>query len=154
MLADRTSDGEKHENSKHEAESLSNSKKIIPAGAVPTAITGQQIPQRIIFSDRNGRMRRWDDYSEYEPYAKRVNRVANPITDHGVLRHTPTEPPWANTEFSSFKNFLLKILVMRANFGDFGDFGLYGLQNFGKTVVTVVRPYSDQFWKILTFEFW
>ena len=53
-----------------------------------------------------------------------------------------------------FKNFLLKILAMRANFGDFGYFDYYyRLRNFEKTFVTCVRPYWDKFWKIFTLEF-
>ena len=53
---------------------------------------------------------------------------------------------------SSFKNFLLKILVMRANFGDFGI--LISTSKFWKNLVRIVTPYWDQFWKILIFEFW
>ena len=45
-----------------------------------------------------------------------------------------------------------KILVMRANFGDFGI--LVSTSKFWKKFVTRVRPYWDQFWKILTIEFW
>ena len=51
-----------------------------------------------------------------------------------------------------FKNFFLKILVMRANFGDFGI--LVSTSKFWKKFVTRVRPYWDKFWKILTIEFW
>ena len=41
---------------------------------------------------------------------------------------------------------------MRANFGDFGDFDI----DFKilESRVTVVTPYWDNFFKILTFEFW
>ena len=50
-----------------------------------------------------------------------------------------------------FKNFL-------QNFGDLSQFwwfwwSWYRLQNFEKSLSTFVRPYWDQFWKILTFEF-
>ena len=45
-----------------------------------------------------------------------------------------------------------KILVLRANFGDFGI--LVSTSKFWKKFVTRVRPYWDQFWKILTIEFW
>ena len=41
---------------------------------------------------------------------------------------------------------------MRANFGDFGI--LVSPSKFWKKFVTRVRPYWDQFWKILTIEFW
>ena len=44
-----------------------------------------------------------------------------------------------------------KILVMGANFGDFGI--LISTSKFWKKFVRIVRQYSDQFWKILTFEF-
>ena len=45
-----------------------------------------------------------------------------------------------------------KILVMRANFGDFGI--LISTSKFWKNLVRIVTPYWDQFWKILTIEFW
>ena len=48
--------------------------------------------------------------------------------------------------------FILKILVIWANFDEFWRFW-YRLQNFEKSLVRIVRQYSDQFWKILTFEF-
>ena len=52
----------------------------------------------------------------------------------------------------SFKNFL-------QNFGDESQFWwilgiLISTSKFWKSLVTRVRPYWDQFWKIVTFEFW
>ena len=83
---------------------------------------------------------------------------------------------------SSFKNFLLKIwaiftkIVIKSasacligaaaqiskihqNFGELSQFWwileiLISTSKFWKNLVTFVTPYSDQFWKILTLEFW
>ena len=58
----------------------------------------------------------------------------------------------SRSKSKSFKNFL-------QNFGDESQFWwileiLISTSKFWKSLVTRVRPYWDQFWKILTFEFW
>ena len=74
--------------------------------------------------------------------------------DHNSKKNI-TNCNWSQEErarMMRFKHFLYKILVMRANFGDFGDFDI----DFKilESRVTVVTPYWDNFFKILTFEFW
>ena len=66
-------------------------------------------------------------------------------------RKTPQKKSLPRTTHPVLRIFF-KILAMRANFGDFGI--LVSTSKFWKKFVTRVRPYWDQFWKILTIEFW
>ena len=57
-----------------------------------------------------------------------------------------------NLGSSKVLRIFFKILVIWANFGDFGI--LVSTSKFWKNLVRIVTPYWDQFWKILTIEFW
>ena len=75
------------------------------------------------------------------------------ISLNNFLNKENSRPPGFLRHGMLVLRIFFKILVMRANFDEFWGFW-YGLQNFGKVFVTVVRPYWDQFWKILILKFW
>ena len=82
--------------------------------------------------------------------------VLSNLTLTGYLNFTNFAPGARSHRFFRFIEDVLriffKILVMRANFGDFGI--LISTSKFWKNLVRIVTPYWDQFWKILTIEFW
>ena len=89
--------------------------------------------------------------------ASRASASARPPGPKRSKRKHQHERLWRSPRSSRKRRRFTKNFLQ--NFGDLSQFWgfwwfWYRLQNFEKSLVTLVTPYWDKFFKILTFEFW